>query len=288
MHYNEDMKTPKIGAHISIAGGLLESVKRGEEMGVECMQIFPGSPRRYEVITPSSKEKEEFKALLSEKDIFPVYAHASYLLNLASKEEGIRKKSLVSAKESLRLACELNLAGVIYHPGSPKGGSKEEAILKEVESIKEILKDTPDSTYLILENTAGEKKIGTTPEEVGFILREIDSPRLKVCLDTAHSLESGSITDFSVKSINSWLSRWKEEVGLENILLFHINDSLTAAGSNHDRHENIGNGYIGREGFANLMSIREAKKLPWILEVPGFKGKGPDKENVDILKEIRD
>ena len=280
------MEKIKIGAHISVAGGISKGVERGKEIEVDCMQIFAGSPRRYEVTFPSEKETEKYRKNISESGISPVYIHASYLLNLASENDEILQKSLRSLKETLNFSDFIGAEGVIYHPGSPKGGSKKEAIKREVKSILKILRETPKGTLLIIENTAGKKKIGTTPEEVGKIFRAVNSSRLRVCIDTAHSLESGNISEFSDKKIRSWLKEWDREVGLKNLSLFHINDSLTTFSSQHDRHANIGEGYIGKEGFKNLSRCKELPKVPWILEVPGFDDKGPDKKNVDIIKKL--
>ncbi len=276
----------KIGAHISVAGGISKGVERGKEIGVDCIQIFAGSPRRYEVTFPNKKEIEKYRKNISESRISPVYIHASYLLNLASEDDEILQKSLYSLKETLNFSDFIGAEGVVYHPGSPKGGSKEEAINREVKSILKILHETPKNTLLIIENTAGKKKIGTTPREVGKIFRAVNSSRLRVCIDTAHSLESGNIREFSDKEIKRWLLEWDKEVGLKNLSLFHINDSLTTFDSQHDRHANIGEGHIGKEGFKNLSKCKQLPKVPWILEVPGFDDKGPDKKNVDIIKKL--
>jgi deoxyribonuclease IV len=277
----------KIGAHISTRGGLKETALRATAMGAECMQIFAGSPRRYEVSFFKNRDIKEYLSLQNKEKIKPVYIHASYLINLASEDKEILEKSKKSLKDGLVVAKMIFAEGVVYHPGSPKGKSKEEAILREIESIKEILEKTPQETTLIIENTAGEKKIGTTVSEISCILKKVNSSRLKVCIDTAHSFEAGIIEKFDKENIKKWLTEWKEKVGLENIVLFHINDSLTARNSHHDRHANIGEGYIGKKGFENLMSFSETRKIPWILEVPGKDGKGPDKENIAILKKMR-
>ncbi len=270
-----------------MAGGLLKGIKRAREMGVECMQIFAGSPRRYEVFLPPEKEISKYKEAVQETGISPVYIHGSYLLNLASEDKEIARKSVESLKKSLGFADAIKAEGVVYHPGSPKGGPKDKAIEREIESISRVLAGTSENSFLIVENTAGEKKIGTGPEEVGYILKKVGSSRLKVCLDTAHSFEAGDIVSFEEKEIKRWLLKWEKEVQRENIVLFHINDSATKSESQHDRHENIGSGHIGRKGFENLMRIEKTWKIPWVLEVPGFENRGPDKKNVDILKEIR-
>ncbi len=280
-------KKPKIGAHVSLSGGLSRGVERGEGMGAECLQIFAGSPRRYEVSSPTKEEIGDYKEKLRQNRISPIYIHASYLLNLASEDDAILQKSLKSIQDTLFFADRIGADGVVYHPGSPKGGSKEKAIEREIKSITKVLSETPENTPLVIENTAGQKKIGTSPEEIGYIFRKVKSSRLRVCVDTAHSLEAGNIGEFTEKKIEEWLLMWEKEVGLENVCLFHINDSLTPSESQHDRHANIGEGFIGLDGFRNLMSFRKIIDIPWILEVPGFDGKGPDKKNIDILKKLR-
>jgi deoxyribonuclease IV len=281
------MKLPKIGGHVSVAGGLSNCVKNAKEIGAETIQIFAGSPRKYDVSQLNEEEFRKYKEGVEKENISPVYIHASYLVNLASEEKRILEKSIKCVIETLQFALKIGALGVIYHPGSPKGGAKEKAIEREIIAIKRVLEKIRGDLFLIIENTAGLKKIGTDPAEIGYILREVDSENVRVCIDTAHSLESGNIEKFDDKKIDKWLSWWEKEVGLKNLSLLHINDSLTAGGSHHDRHANIGEGFIGVSGFKKLMQFEKIRKVPWILEVPGFDNKGPDKKNVDILKKMR-
>ncbi len=280
-------KKPKIGAHISIAGGVVKAAKRAIEMGAECMQIFPGSPRRYDVFNLEEEDINNFLGITRDNNVSPTFIHASYLINLASEDISIKEKSITSILESLVFAEKIKSKGLIYHPGSPKGGDKKKAIEREIKSLQEIIEKTSSKTNICIENTAGIKKIGTNEEEIEYILKKINSPRLMVCIDTAHAFESGNINNFSKKEIKKWLQRWEEKVGLQKIAAFHINDSLTAFNSHHDRHQNIGEGFIGKEGFYNLMSFSDIRDIPWIIEVPGFDNLGPDKKNINILKEIR-
>lgn len=281
------MLMPKIGGHVSVAGGLSNCVRNAKNIGAETIQIFAGSPRKYNVSSLTEEEIRKYKEGIKIEKISPIYIHASYLVNLASEEKRILDNSLRCMVDSLQFASKIDAVGVVYHPGSPKGGSKKEAIEREIKAIKTILKEIPEDVLLIIENTAGIKKIGTDPGEIGYILKKVNSKNLKVCVDTAHSLESGNIKSFEESEIDKWLSWWRKEVGINNISLLHINDSLTASGSCHDRHTNIGEGFIGLKGFKNLMQFERMKKVPWILEVPGFDNKGPDKKNIDILKKIR-
>lgn len=281
------MQLPKIGAHVSVAGGLSNCVKNAKEIGAETIQIFAGSPRKYDVSQVKKEELEKYSAGIKKDDIFPTYIHASYLVNLASEEKRILENSTRCIKETLEFASKIGAEGVVYHPGSPKGGLKEKALEREIRAIKAILEKAPRDVYLIIENTAGIKKIGTDPSEIGYIFKQVDSSNLRLCIDTAHSLESGNIEKFTDKEINKWILWWEKEVGLNNLSLLHVNDSLTASGSYYDRHANIGEGFIGFEGFQKMMQITELKKVPWILEVPGFDNRGPDKTNIDFLKKMR-
>ncbi len=281
-------KKPLIGAHVSSSGGILKIPNRAKEIGAECVQIFAGSPKRYDVKVPEKENINEYKKELEKNGISLVYVHASYLLNLASKESELKRKSIESLKNALYFSSVIGARGVVYHPGSPKGENKEEAIYREINSLEEVISNTPKSSTVFIENTAGKKKIGTTQEEIGFIVRKINSPRIKICIDTAHSFEAGLIEDFEKSNILSWLEDWKKEINLDDIGLLHINDSLTKFNSQHDRHANIGSGEIGLKGFKNLMGIDELIDVPWIIEVPGFENGGPDKKNINILKKMRE
>ncbi len=280
-------KKPLIGAHISSSGGILKIPKRAKEIGAECIQIFAGSPKRYDVRIPEKESIDKYREELEKNGISLVYIHASYLLNLASEKSELKRKSIESLKNTLYFSSAIGAKGVVYHPGSPKGKDKEKAIFREIKSLEEVILDTPESSTVFIENTAGKKKIGTTQEEIGFIVHKINSPRVKVCIDTAHSFEAGLIEDFEKNNILFWLKEWKKKINLHDIGLLHINDSLTKFNSQHDRHANIGLGEIGLKGFKNLMEVDELLNIPWIIEVPGFENEGPDKKNVDILKKIR-
>ncbi len=281
------MKNPQIGAHVSIKGGLVNAVKRAKDINVDCMQIFAGSPRKYDISFPKKEEEKKYKEEIEKSNISSVYIHASYLLNLASDNYIIRKKSIENIKKTLLFGDIIGASGVVYHPGSPKGKLKDEAIEREIESILNVL-EVPSNTSLIIENTAGKKKIGTDPNEIGYIFKNVNSSRLMACIDVAHSFESGNIENFTEKEIEKWLLWWDNEVGIKNISLLHVNDSLTKSNSLVDRHANIGKGEIGLIGFVNLMKNEKLRRVPWILEVPGIDGNGPDKENVIILKKIRE
>ncbi|OGY59328.1 MAG: hypothetical protein A3I31_02315 [Candidatus Colwellbacteria bacterium RIFCSPLOWO2_02_FULL_44_20b] len=276
---------PLIGGHVSTAGGLWKAIEYAGELGATTIQIFGASPRQWGVKMPGQADIERYGEALRKSNIQSVYLHAAYLVNLASPDEALRAKSVKSLTEHLQIAEAIGAQGLIFHVGSGKEAPKGEAAKKVVSGMKEVLKAVPGRAQLILENSAGGgAKLGSNAKEVGSILKRVESPRAKVCFDTAHAYEAGVIERYTPPLIKQMLIEWDTEVGLDNIVVLHANDSKTPFDSHSDRHENIGEGYIGMQGFRNLAHEPRLKTKPWILEVPGFQGLGPDRKNIELLK----
>lgn len=276
---------PKLGAHVSTAGGVSNAIANAISISAECIQIFGASPQQWAAKMPPEAEIQKFHELRREHDISPVFLHAAYLINLGSVSTELYKKSIQSLSDHLSIAEALNAQGLIFHMGSSNGLSAEKAIERTISGMKAVLKNVPGKTLLICENSAGGgSKLGHAPEELGYILRAVKSSRVKVCIDTAHAFEAGLIERFTPENIRDFCNRWDDAVGLKNIVALHINDSKTGPGSHHDRHENLGEGYIGLSGFRALAKEKRLHDKTWILEVPGFDGKGPDKRNLEILE----
>ena len=277
----------KIGAHVSTAGGISKAVGRGVEIGCEALQIFGSSPQGWAFKPAPGEEVEAFRQEAAEAGMGPVFLHAIYLINLGTPKEDVLAKGVQSLINYMGLASAIGAAGVIVHPGS-HGGAGYEAILPQVvSSIRTVLDHSPEGPVLALENMAGMgQHIGAKFEDLGRILREIDSPRLKVCLDTQHCFAAGY--DMATgEGIDEMIAEFDREVGVSNLLAVHANDSKRPRGSGVDRHDNIGDGFIGEEGFAAIMGNPAFQEAPFLLEVPGFEGKGPDRQNIDILKKLR-
>lgn len=275
---------PKIGAHVSVAGGLHFAIDNALTISAECAQIFGSSPRQWRTRTPSKEDVALFKKKRKEKSFGSVFLHAAYLVNLASPNEELLKKSVQSLADHLAIAAAIGAEGLIFHVGSGKGTTKKEALDREVLAMKTILQKISGPT-LIMENTAGGgEKIGDI-EDIEYLYKKVNSKRVKLCYDTAHGLESGLISSYGPALIKKLFDSWSDAVGAENIVAIHANDSKTAFNSKNDRHENIGEGHIGLRGFSALAKDKRAAAASWILEVPGFDDKGPDKKNIDILKE---
>lgn len=274
-----------IGAHVSTAGGLYMAAQNANRIGAQAFQFFGASPRQWQAKIPEKTEIEKYQAEMKKYKLGPVFLHAAYLVNLASPDEIIRAKSLLSLTAHLKIAEAIGAEGLIFHIGSGKEVPKDEAMNHVVEGVKKVLKDVSGQTKIILENSAGGgQKLGSSAKEVGQLLEKINSPRARICFDTAHAFEAGIIESYSPENIKKLFDEWGREVGLENLATLHVNDSKTAFNSHNDRHENLGEGLIGLTGFKNLAREKRINNLPWLLEVPGFDNLGPDKKNVEILK----
>lgn len=277
--------SPKIGAHVSAQGGIYNVFENAKCIGAEAIQIFGSSPQQWAVREAKSEDIEKLRTAHKKAGNMPIFLHAAYLVNLASPNEITRANSIQSLIGHLKISEAIGAKGLIFHIGSAKDQPKEQAIEFLVAGVKKVLESAKGESLVILENSsAGGAKLGATPKEIGEILNKIKSNRAKVCFDTAHAFEAGVIKYEQVKEIKNTFDEWDKEVGLENIIAIHANDSKTPFASHNDRHENIGEGCIGIAGFKNLAKENRLKDKVWLLEVPGFDNLGPDKRNVDTLK----
>lgn len=278
------MNKPNLGAHVSAAGGIYNVFANAERIGAQCIQIFGASPRIWRVKQHSEADVKKYFELQKSAKIDAVYLHAAYLANLASSEAAQRELSIGSLADHLAIAETLKARGLIFHLGS-SAIPKDEAFVHTVNGMKKILEIVPGKSWLIMENSAGGgNKLGHDLAEIGLIIQAIGSDRVKVCLDTAHMFEAGLIDEYTPAKVKALFDEFDEKVGLKNLVALHINDSKTEFNSHHDRHENLGQGYIGLEGFKSLAKEKRLWDKDWMLEVPGMNDQGPDKENLDILK----
>ena len=277
----------KIGAHVSTAGGISNAVARGQEIGCEAIQIFGSSPQTWAFNPVPGEQIDLFKKGLADAGIGPVFLHAIYLINLGTPNKDNLAKGIDSLVNYMNLAADIGAAGVIFHPGSHGGRGYEAVLPQTVEAIKKVLDASPDGPCLAVENMAGMgQHIGARFDELGGILKAVDSPRLKICLDTQHAFAAGyDLTN--IDGIQAMLDELDAGPGSANVAAVHANDSKRVCGSGVDRHDNIGDGFIGEKGFAAIMGNPAFADVPFLLEVPGFEGKGPDRRNIDILKKIR-
>lgn len=282
----------KLGAHQSISGGYAEALKRINNIGGNCLQIFSSSPRGWNFAKSTEQEISQFLNLKSQLNIDPIYFHATYLINLAD-DKRIGHMSKMALINELNLAPKFGIKGSIIHLGSFKnksdnylidGRPQDNKYKVLINNIKEILEKTPKESLFIIEN-AGNRKIGQTLEEIAQIIKEINNPRVKICLDTCHLFSSGY--SFKTKEeLDLFLDKLAKLEIINRLELWHVNDSRDEFNSGHDRHDNIGQGTIGIDEFETLLNHEKTRNYPFIIETPGFDGNGPDKKNLDILKSL--
>jgi apurinic endonuclease APN1 len=270
---------------------LQTAFERAAAIGAECVQIFESAPQQWGTARLEDAQVQEFRDRRDASGISPVFIHGKYLMNLASADPKIFKTSSSTLRSSLNIAGRIGAQGVIFHTGSHKGLGLDAVFEQICEAARNVLAETPEETWMIFENTAGGGgTIGAKFEDLGQVIKRIDHPRAKVCIDTCHAFASGY--DLSNKEgVAATIDELEREIGLQNVAAMHCNDSKGALGSGRDLHENIGDGHIGLAGFEALLAHPGLADVPLLLEVPGYKidgaGKGPDKPNIDRLKEIR-
>lgn len=275
-----------VGAHVSIGKGLIGALEKAQAMGANCIQIFSSPPQSFVPPRFTESECHSFKGQAVELDMRPIFIHATYLVNLGSDKDTLKNLSVKSLIDDLIFAEKIGAKGVIVHTGSHKGKGFTSVVPTVRDAIVDILNDTPETTAFFLEIAAGgPSKIGSSFEELQALLESVGSPRLGVCLDTAH-LFAGGFDFRSEEAIQALDQKIADTVGWERVACMHVNDSKVPFGSFKDRHENLGEGMIGLKALKLLLNSSHFSLLPLIIETPGFDDKGPDKENVEILKSL--
>lgn len=276
-----------VGAHVSIAGGFDKSIDRAVAIGAQCLQTFASSPRSLKTSEYDGAVIEKYLMKKAEANMGPHFFHGVYLINLATDKASYLQVCIDSLIFYQQFAGKIEGEGTIFHIGSHKGVGFE-AVKKQVaKAIEDVLKHTPDGVKLFLENAAGHKGvIGADLHELRWLRDKISSNELRsklgICYDTQHGFASG--LDVRTKeSLTKTLKTIDNQLGLEQVNVIHANDSKVAFNSQRDRHENIGEGEIGTEGFRYLVNHPRLHHLPVILEVPGEKRSGPRAVDIERL-----
>lgn len=278
----------RFGSHVSCAGGLLRGIERATALGCDCIQVFVSSPRQWPKESllipleaqPSGKAAKQaaagppvedtgrFMHSLQAAKLSSPIAHASYLINLASCDELLWRKSVDALSVEWRRADALALDGLVLHPGSHLKNSIEQGLERVVAGVHAAVELVqPRNCRLLLENTAGQGScLGHEITQLGWLLRSIDrSEHLGICWDTCHAFAAGY--DFrTAKGMDAMVSELSEQVGIDNLKAVHINDSKKECGSRVDRHEHIGHGEIGEKGFKQFLKSSAFRELPMVLE----------------------
>jgi deoxyribonuclease-4 len=279
----------RIGAHVSAAGGLDKAVDRAMAIGAEAAQVFITPPQGWRVTEHKPSAVEAFCHKASESGVAPVFFHGVYLVNLATDSQDNLTKGINSLIYYMNFCPRVESTGVIFHVGSHRGAGMDAVFDRVVDAVHAVLEKSPPGVRLCLENNAGQgQQIGARFEELGRIVAAVGDDRLRVCLDTCHALASG----YEIRTtdgLQRTLDAFDRAIGLDKLAVVHANDSKSDLGGNLDRHENIGDGFIGLEGWRTILAHPVFRDLTFLLEVPGVDGQsGPDKENVDRLKAVRE
>lgn len=278
----------QIGAHVSSSGGLDQAIDRGVELGVEALQLFASPPQMWGMKRPTPEVMASFRQKAAAAGLQDsCFFHGVYLVNLATEVTENLKRGVGSLASYLKLSSEIGVKGVIFHVGSHKGAGFDTVLPQITAAMNEVLERGEGDSWLIIENNAGQgQQIAGNFQEIGRIMDAVASPRVKVCLDTCHSLSSGYDLR-TEEGVAAAMEEFEREVGLEHLVAVHANDSKSPLGSGVDRHENIGDGHIGTDGFRAIMGHPAFRNVPFLLEVPGLEKKGPDAENIRRLRDIR-
>lgn len=278
----------KFGAHMSASGGAWKALERGASIGCEIVQIFVKSNMQWFGKPPAEPDVARFKKEKAARKFSAVFGHTGYLINVASPPGPNRDNSLRSLIEEIQFATALGLPFLVMHPGAHMGAGEEEGIRLAVRGLNDAFSATRESKVRIaLENTAGQGScLGHRIEHLAAIIDKVDHPkRLAVCLDTCHFFAAG----YDIRTPKGWDNAMKEVsdlIGLKQVVAFHLNDSKTGLGSRVDRHEHIGKGKIGRQGFRTIVNDARLKTMPGCLETPKSDDLHEDVANLKVLRSL--
>src|SRR5258708_7185387 len=278
-----------VGGHVSAAGGISNALQRAKDIGANCVQIFSASPRVWARSPMSESEVARYNELKKTLGIEKTVVHAIYLLNLATENPELARKSREVIVYDLRLDAAIGGSGVVVHLGSHLGRGFDAVKNQLVGEIKDILSNTPQAAKFLIENSGGQNgKLASDLREIRWLMDEVGSPRLGWCLDTCHAFCAGYSLENKTDDLQKNIFTEIKRLGLwDSLKVVHINDSRDPFDSGRDRHQNIGDGSIGLDVFRSFLSNKKISALPLILEVPGVDGKsGPDSENVARIKEL--
>jgi deoxyribonuclease-4 len=258
----------RIGAHMSVAGGVSKAVDRAVIHGCEALQIFSKNANQWRSRPLDREEIARFRRRINETGIEPVVSHASYLINLATTSPPLRQQSIEAFVDELDRAHALGLLGVVIHPGTCTAGAEQDALRLIAQAVRIAFASRPRrKTMVLFEHTAGQgRTLGHRFEHLAAIIGHLDgSPRAGVCLDTCHLLASG-YDIVSDEGYAETFAAFDRLVGLDRLRVFHGNDSKRPCGSRVDRHEHIGEGCLGLEPFRRLLRDSRFERLPILIE----------------------
>ena len=274
----------RIGAHTSIAGGVLNAVDEQLEIGGNCGQVFSHSPQVWQDPDIGDDEADEFRSVVGEHDLGPWVIHSSYLVNLCTPTEDLREKSVESMQQEVDAADKLGISYVNVHLGAHTGAGVENGLDNAASALDEL--DVPEGVTVLVESDAGSgTKLGGDFEHLAAVLERSEQD-LNVCLDTAHMFAAGY--DLSTpEAVDEVVVEFDDVVGLEHLDCIHLNGSKHACGTNKDEHAHVGDGHIGEDGMRAIVNHEGFRDVPFVLETPTEDGRSYA-WNVEKVRELRD
>ena len=272
------------GGHVG--GSVKAAPERAEAIGADALQLFVQSPRAWRFPNHDPEVLGSFEERARTAGMEAWIVHAIYLCNFGSPDEEIYGKSVSTLRSTVDTACAIGADGVVFHVGSHLGSGFEAGLDRAAPAIEQVLERCSDTTWLLIENSAGTGgTMGRSIEEIAQLIDRLHGhPRLGVCLDSCHLWASGvDVTDAA--AFDALLDEFERLIGLDRLRALHVNDSVTPLGSNRDRHANLGEGVIG-DGLATFLGNKRLQDLPAIVETEGQKGKGADEHEIKKLREL--
>ena len=275
-----------LGAHVSVAGGLEKAFANGLDVGCTALQIFTKNANRWQARPITETEAATFRQTWQESGIGPVIAHDAYLINLASPKGGVWEKSKAALRDELCRCAQLGITDLVMHPGAHLGSGVDVGLERIRQAFREILPESPPQVRLLLENTAGQGSyLGGDFAHLAALLEGFDEQRFGICFDTCHAHTAG----YDLSSAESYarvMTEFDRLIGFDKLKAFHLNDCLKPCGSKVDRHTHIGQGTIGRTGFACLMQDQRFVEIPMVLETPKGDHGEMDRANLALLRQL--
>lgn len=275
-----------IGAHMSVAGGLEKAFARGEALGCTAMQVFTKNANQWKGKPVTAEQAQLFRRTWEASCVGPVLAHDSYLINLAAPDPDLWRKSLDAFRDEMERCALLGISALVMHPGAHLGTGEAAGLARIAEAFRVVFAEGPEGVTVLLENTAGQGSyIGGPFEHLAEIMERVPDGRFGVCFDTCHAFAAGY--DLSTaEGFASVMEEFDRRVGIDRLAAFHLNDSKKGLGAGVDRHEHIGQGGIGREGFRALLRDERFASIPKVLETPKGDDDAFDRMNLATLREL--
>ena len=278
----------RMGFHVSIGGGFPAAISRALERGCSCLQVFCGNPRGWQMEGRPAEEVEAFRRARAEADLEPLFAHSCYLINPCSRDESVRRRSVRRLAEELELSAAIGADCYVLHPGSHKGRQASWGVQRAARSVVEVLGRVQAPPAVLLESMASPHGPGGELATLGELAGRVQDAAPGVCIglaiDSCHVFAAGYDLRQAAE-VDRLVNGIEKAMGLDRLRLLHVNDARDPCGSRRDRHEHIGQGQIGEDGFRNLLGHPALRRLPLILETP-WESVDADRCNLAAVRRI--